>query len=471
VNCQAFRTRIVPEEPTFSPPEIMLRVDELFRAEKSLDLHAVVAGKLENLRHYDVQAMDRVAAILMWGRSGSVLLASYLDGHEDVLMLPELASQRLYWFYECYPSLPLGDKLMAYAAFDDDYPMFFEGKSAIARAQYYAAVQAILEFYRDWPAEFLESRRTFFLFVHFAYHLALGRRPAHSNPLIVHAQHVWDEKAARMLVEDFPQAKFIHTVRDPISSCDGSFHFHLKIVEKHILLPYTALFNLTGKDRPHPGMESRTRTVRFEDLHRDTTETIRDLADWLGLPFQAPLLESTFNGVPYVITRDGTAWTGRSLEQLKRHSWDLSRKDRALLFAAFYDNFVEWDYPCPAIIGNPLVRCLVFLAFVLLPMKMEFVAARAVLRLAILPAIKEGDVASVMMYLLGIGLCRLKIIWLLSSSFLRRLAFGATLLEVHKPRPAEPFDPASVTSTTLSELGASFSEPVGHTVSRRGVEL
>ena len=30
---------------------------------------------------------------------------------------------------------------------------------------------------------------------------------------------------ARHLVEDFPQAKFVHTIRDPISSCDGVFHF------------------------------------------------------------------------------------------------------------------------------------------------------------------------------------------------------------------------------------------------------
>ena len=44
-----------------------------------------------------------------------------------------------------------------------------------------------------WPAEFLESRRAFFLFVHIAYELALGRRPASSHPLIVHAQHGMDD--------------------------------------------------------------------------------------------------------------------------------------------------------------------------------------------------------------------------------------------------------------------------------------
>jgi hypothetical protein len=421
-----------------NPDEILLRANALFREEQSQDLRSVIAEKIEELGHYDVHAMDRVAAILSWGRSGSVLLASYLDGHEDVLMLPELAGQRLYPFFERYPTLSLRDKLIAYAAFEQDYPMFFEGNSGISRSQYYAAVEAILEFYRDWPSDFLKSRRTFFLFVHIAYNLALGRRLASPNPLIVHAQHMWDDTAARHLVEDFPQTKFIHTVRDPISTCDGVFHFHFRIVEKHVLLPYSALFCLANKDRPHSGMESRTRTIRFEDLHGNTAETIRGLANWLGLRHQAILLDSTFNGVPYVITRDGQAWSGRRLDQTQRHSWDFSPKDRALLYALFYENFVEWNYPCPKLFRHALVRCIVFVSLVLVPMKTEFTAAWAICKRTIVPAVRQGKISPVFKSLLGIGFCRFKIIWLLASAFFRRFAFGATLLQVdHKKRPSE----------------------------------
>ena len=104
----------------------------------------IMAEKMEALQHYDVLGMERVAAILMWGRSGSLLLASYLDGHPDVIMLPELSGQRLYEFFERYQSLPWRDKLIAYAAFEDDYPKFFnERETRICPVQYYAAVQAI----------------------------------------------------------------------------------------------------------------------------------------------------------------------------------------------------------------------------------------------------------------------------------------------------------------------------------------
>lgn len=429
-----------PAKLTFDPEEILLRANALFRAERSKDLRGVIAQKIEDLRHYDVLGMERVVAIVMWGRSGSLLLSSYLDGHEDVMMLPELCGQRLYEFFERYQSLPWRDRLIAYAALEPEHPQFFEGAFAISPDQYYAAVQAILEFHGKLPPEFLESRRAFFIFVHIAYNLALGRRPASSHPLMVYAQHEWDNLVAGNLVEDFPEAKFVHTIRDPISSCDGVFHYLFgTLVERfprtYTQAPYSALRCLINKDRPHLGMESRTRTIRFEDLHCDTADTMRDLSDWLGLAYQVTLLDSTFNGIPWVVTRDGKAWSGQRLEQVQRHSWDLSRKDRGLLFAVLYENFADWNYPCPTIFGNPIVRCIVFVSLFLVPMKMEIIAARGVFKRWILPSVRHGNMSAAIKSLLGIGFYRLKIIGLLVPAFFRRCVYGTRLLQVeHKSR-------------------------------------
>jgi hypothetical protein len=65
-----------------------------------------VAEKLEDLPYYDVLGMDRAVSIMSWGRSGSLLLSSYLGGHDGVLMLPELSGERLYEFFERYQCLP-----------------------------------------------------------------------------------------------------------------------------------------------------------------------------------------------------------------------------------------------------------------------------------------------------------------------------------------------------------------------------
>jgi hypothetical protein len=447
---------------TLSPEEILLRANALFRTEQSKDLRGIIAEKIEDLQYYDVLAMERVVAVCYWGRSGTILLSSYLDGHGDVMMLPATRGVLVYPFFERYQSLSLRDKLIAYPGFtelldasskEDGFGCsLFDDDFAISSAQYYAAVQAILEVYGKWPPEFLASRRAFFLFVHIAYNLALGRRPASSRPQIVYAQHEWDNVVARHLVEDFPQAKFVHTIRDPISSFDRLFDWWLRLEflqHKEPLRdfsetrprrwrpaspgpPWRVLRHLVNADRPHFGMESRTRALR---LHCDTAETMRDLSDWLGLHYQATLLDSTFNGIPYVVTRDGITWSGRRPEQAQRQSRNVSRKDRALLSALFYENFVAWNYPCPRIFGKPIVRWLVLILLALVPMKTEIIFARAIFKRKVLPSVRHGNISIALKSLLRILLCRLGIIWLVVGEFFRRLTYGKTLLQVdHKRR-------------------------------------
>jgi hypothetical protein len=451
-----------------SPEEILQNANALFRAEQAKDLRGVIAGKIEDLCHYDVQTMDRVASITYWGRSGTILLASLLDGHDDVIMLPGVRSDAIYSFFELYRSLPLHHKLIAYPAFTKLYDKtsegagvsgsFFDGPFAISSAQYYAAVQAIGDVYGKWPPDFLMSRRAFFLFVHIAHNLALGRRPASSHPMIVCALHGRDDVRARLFVGDFPQAKFIHTIRDPISSFDRTFdwQFDAELLPRERLrakrttvapvirpvryisdlAPWTAVRMHIDNDRPNSGMESRTRAIRFEDLHSDTAQAMRDLADWLGLPYQASLLDSTFNGIPYVVTRSGKTWSGSRPEQAQRSSQNISLKDRALLFALLYENFLAWNYPCPKIFGIPVVRCLVLVLFPLLPMKMEIIVARAVLKRRVLPSLQRGNIASVINSLLRIVFCRIAILWLFVSECFRRLVYRKTLLQIdHKIMP------------------------------------
>ncbi len=429
------------ETVTSSPEEILLRCGALFRAEQSQDLGGVIAEKLEDLRNYDILAMDRVVAILSWGRSGSVLLASYLDGHDDVMTLPELCGWKLYEFFDRFRSLSLREKLIAYPVYDPTYVRFFTGHFAISRAQYYAAVQAILQFYEQWPPEFLESRKAFFLFVHLAYHLALGKRRASAHPLIVHALHAWSDAGASYLVEDFSEAKFVHAVRDPISSCDGMFSFIFgplaaNFPRTYTRAPYDALCCLVNTDRPHHGMESRTRAIRFEDLHRDTDGTMHNLCDWLGIPYQPMLLNSTFNGNPWVVKRDGEAWSGPRMEQTQRNSKNLSRKDRALLFALFYENFVDWNYPCPKLFRHAIVRWIVFFSLFLVPTKMEIVAARATLKRRFLPSALQGDIWRAVLSLLGIAYCRMAIVLLVARGFGRR-ASGKALLALGPGSPSK----------------------------------
>jgi hypothetical protein len=204
----------------------------------------------------------------------------------------------------------------------------------------------------------------------------------------------------------------------------------------YTLAPYGALICMTNQDRPHVGMEPRTRTIRFEDLHSDAAQTIGDLSDWLGLSFQPALLNSTFNGNPYVVKREGVAWSGPRREQVQRRSLYLSLKDRVLLYALFYENCVDWNYPCPKNVGNPIVRFIVFVSLILVPMRMELIAARGVFMGWTLPLVRRGKIWPAIKSLLGIGFYRVKIIGLLVPAFFRRLAYKTTLLQIDNKKRA-----------------------------------
>jgi hypothetical protein len=386
------------------------------------DLRSEVARDIEEFGRYDFQGIDEVVAIEPWGRSGSVLLASYFDGHDRVMALPALRSNGIYIFFESHPTLSLHQKLIAYPLYNQSHDAqssaagcgecFFDGPFAIDRRRYLSAVLAIGAVYDTLPPEFSGSGKGFFIAVHAVFDRALGRRPGKPTPLIVCAQHERDNPTAIHLVEDFSSPRFLHTVRDPITSVDRLFDwsFDPRLLPERqptaaeraesaassaryisILAPWMVIRLLIAAGQPRPGEDGRTRVVRFEDIHGRTEDTMRDLAQWLGLEFVPSLTQSTFAGRPYVVSRDGKAWSGARTEKPKRESRNLSRKDRALVYALFQENFAAWGYPFPRAFAYRPVRLGAVLLSALLPTRMEFIVAKAAWRRRVWPGIKRGQ--------------------------------------------------------------------------------
>jgi hypothetical protein len=408
-----------------SPEEILQHAHALSLAEPAKNSRALIARKIEDLQYYDVPGIERAVAVCHWGRSGSLLVASYLDGHDDVVLLPWTCSERIYEFFERFEPLSLHDKLIAYPIFAAN---FFQGDFPIVAADYYAAVAAIFEVYDNYPTQLLETRRAFFQFLHVAYSLALGRRPASPHPLIVYAQHWWSDLSARRFVEDFPQARFLHTVRDPITAFDRTFEHWSKLYSTDEAS--WVIHNLARTDQPHSGMESRTRAIRFEDLHDKTEKTIGRLVDWLGLPYHVAVLKSTFNGTPYVVERNGITWSGARPEQALRSSRNVALTDQALLFALFYEDFVAWNYSCPKIFGHRLVRGLTCMLVLPIPMKTEVIRAWAAIKDQVFPSLMRGRLLFAFKCLFGIFRWRLSIMRLIVVEFYRRVFLGKTVLEI-----------------------------------------
>jgi hypothetical protein len=409
--------------------QLLERAHAFFSNERAGAPDSATTARLSDIRHFDLAGMQRVVSICAWGSSGSLLLASFLDGHDDLIMLPAYTGDFLYAFFDNYRSLSLRDKLLIYPFLDDGhFNFFFRGEHSVSSAEYFAAVTAACEVYGDSPAEFLESRGMFFRLLHVVYCVALGRLPAGPRPMIVYQQHVPNEAQAKYLVEDFADVRFIHTVRDPITNCSRLFEQSFRVAGARAA--GNVIMVLTTQDVPHLNMESRTLAVRFEDMHLHVGETMRTIVDWLGLPYQALLLESTFSGRPWMVRRGATSWSGAQPEQAVRDCRNVSLTDRCLLSAVLYEDFAAWNYPCSKVFRHTSVRILTCLFLLLIPMRMELILARR--------ALGSRNMSEVGRGLVRFCIGRLQIMLLLAVDLFRRVAFRLRVLPLRgSSSPAE----------------------------------
>ena len=448
---------LLGEKPLSPQIQFVESCDELLhRARASYSEHyeesrTLVAGKRDLLRSYDLAGMNRAVAICHWGRSGSLLLGSFLDGHPDVVMLPDCTSENIYPFFLEYASLPLWEKLIAYPTYSarrtgTHGDLFLknnpEGSFAVEPAEYYAAVLAVAEVFGARSPEWLGTRARFFQMLHVAYTVAINRPMNSARPLMVYAQHWCNQRLADYFVEDFPQAKFIHTIRDPVSALDSWFQWSVgtelyrKNSDERPLAYVDAALSSSidllarGWDCSHRGMEACTRAIRFEDLHVATEATLHRLADWLGISFEPCLLESTWNGRPWFVTIRGRSWCGADPANAQRKSSNLSWVDRWLLFALMHEHFVRWGYEVPRAFRRRWVRSAVIALLWLVPMKTELKNAYIVVRWQAASRLRRGWVRFALRAPFFLLLSRLRMMGLIARQARLGRTARAKLLEL-----------------------------------------
>ncbi|MGB6065594.1 MAG: sulfotransferase [Desulfomonilaceae bacterium] len=146
------------------------------------------------------------------------------------------------------------------------------------------------------------------------------------------------------LLEIFPQAKFVHIVRDPyrvyVSTrklwADGLSAAHLQmpqseLVDEIIFSWYIQLFSLFERDRQliPPGSLCE---IKFEDLEARPIETLNEIYEGLDLPgFE--LLEERLK--VYL----------RSVASYRKNTYDLAETDREKVRSLWRTNFERYGYP------------------------------------------------------------------------------------------------------------------------------
>jgi len=340
--------------------------------------------------------INKVIAINNYLRSGSLMVQSLFDWHPNTIATPGIYLSRFYPFFERNSSLPTA-KLID--RFIEDFTVLFDAFGTctadpnfvnpetgallglrtlgpnrdqcltVSKEKFRAYLTAIL-------IEHKESvpRKLFFQAVHVAYRCA-SNQPGEidSDTHIVYPIHTpIPSKYTAQFAEDFPQAKYILTVRKPIDTT-ASMIRHLKrtgrIVENYLVaVLYQMLF--AGVPTTN-GVADSSRALRLEDLHRAPRETMQQLCRWLDLRWDETLMKSTVNGLEWWGDTSSLQVQGFSQAVVaRRHDDELPAIDHLRLNVLFAPKNMTWGYQC-ADADRSVLRKLLILPLLVVPLVME----------------------------------------------------------------------------------------------------
>ena len=335
---------------------------------------------------YEVAGLKRVVAVLTYMRSGSGLMSSLLDNHPNVIATPDCILTGFYEFWDEYGHLPT-KKLVP--TFIDYYGTIFDareptkcpraGENFGTYANYtnlgpgqdecmVVDREVFGKVMRDIIGdEETVSRKLFFQALHVAYSRAIGQKA--KDPIIAYGLHIAKPEIVEQFLEDFPQAKFLQMVRDPISALASSFRSRISNGNTNHLLGIGVVTGALYHGVPVPlGNAENWRAVKLEDVHEKPRETMEKLIEWLDIPWDESLLASTINGKQWWNEKNTIPISGFSATiAAQRFEEFIPAIDRFRLNVLFGFKSRVWDY------GYSRTRLAQFLALpmIIFPFRLE----------------------------------------------------------------------------------------------------
>ena len=327
--------------------------------------------KAANLR----ELPDKLVALLHFGRSGTGLLHSLIDGHPEISTLPSIYL-RGFFNSGVWNRIAAGGWRRLPGRFADEFAVLFdanspnpvpsipgEASSYIGRKEGMTAVgenrDEVLSLDRDRfcseALRLMESLEkvdpgSFLMVIHAAFEKALGTKS--KKQTVFYHIHNPDIFAKLNFLRYVPNARLVMMVREPIQSCESWIHpgfegNDYKEIVPRIISMLFAFDQIAFRTQVSVG-------VRLEDLKTRLEATMRGLCAWLGVG-EAPAL--------YQMTAQGKKWWGESSSPdyqegkgmslfedapIKRPvGMVFSEKDQLVLRTLFYPFSVRFGYMEP----------------------------------------------------------------------------------------------------------------------------
>ena len=313
----------------------------------------------------------KITALVHFGRSGTGLLHSLIDGHSEVSTLPSIYFSEFFDHFSWEKIIAGGWEEMA-DRFTKTYAVLFDASSAIKIATiskqfidnmgqkegmtnvgterdevlsldkkiFIKELNQLMN-YHDRLDTF-----TFFKLVHSAYEKAL--QDHNEKKLIFYHIHNPDTYAQLNFLRLAPNTNWLMMVREPVQSCESwvreSFYNnnHTKIAARIFQMLFE-VDNVIYRNENSIG-------VRLEDLKEHPKKTILALCDWLGIKEEDSLYQMTAQGKKWWgdkgspdFERDGMNPFGKISINRKLGSV-FSKDDQFIIQTLFYPFSVRFSY-------------------------------------------------------------------------------------------------------------------------------
>ena len=318
-----------------------------------------------------MELTDKVVALVHWGRSGTGLLHSLIDGHLEVSTLPSIYLSQ-YFDSSTWERIisdgwsQMADQFMAM------YDVIFDAKSRVpvhSRSQillynigrkegmanvgdqrdevlsvdkelFHAELQRLMNCYDQLDASI------FFKLIHRAYDKAINDIP--QKNIIFYHIHNPDTYAQLNFVRSTPKANWVMMVREPVQSCESHLKKPFKKnkysqIANRIILMLFEIDNIIYHKQNSVG-------VRLEDLKERPRQTIPALCNWMGIEETESLYEMTAQGKKWWgdpsspdFEQDGMNPFGKTSINRKLGSV-FSSNDQFILRTLFYPFSVRFGY-------------------------------------------------------------------------------------------------------------------------------
>jgi hypothetical protein len=323
-------------------------------------------------------------AIQNYGSSGTTFVHSLLDNHPQTLQLPGLRGGEFYNAWRTWVQATGGDTrairdhVLTYfaplsnpSAVGDGWGLQEIGPDrnahpCVPRDTFVALFDRYLaRFAGGGDGGVLTSerlrryRRACLYAVYHAYEEGRGHDMT-AKRFLVYPIHSAVRQDLLDLLEDFSRVSVLHMVRHPLNNLNSLCKYYLKVRTMddpaqdlfgsavHALYLDRALNISPARDheRLHglyyydDAVRTSSRAVRLEDLHRDPERVMRAVAAWVGLQWDARLLESTFGGLRW--------WNRPGLSRVSGFSTAIVGKETETYTSAFDERRL-------AFIGRPVL--------------------------------------------------------------------------------------------------------------------